>query len=420
MTDKTIAVIGLGYVGLPLAIALAQRHDVVGYDIDGSRVADLLAFRDFTQEVERGELETTTIKFTASIRDVDDCDVIIVCLPTPIDSNCRPSFDCILSFLESFCDQCRVNKKIFVFESTVYPGATRTIFASTIEELSGCTLNQEFFVGYSPERINPGDRSMHISQIVKLVSGSNPSTTKILESIYASVIDHVVVSESIEAVEAAKVIENTQRDVNIALMNEFSEIFNALGLDTFEILKLASTKWNFLSFLPGLVGGHCIGVDPYYLIHRANEVGAKSDLIFTARKINAGVPGRLKKKVLESLTGLHGVKRILILGATFKENCPDFRNSPSLQLAKLLKQDGCKVVVIDPYVYNNPEVSIDGIKTSSDLRLIEEAFDAVLITVKHSVFKSLNIRNIQGHLADKPVIFDLHNTFPEIQSDFSF
>ena len=283
--SKKLAVVGLGYVGLPLAICLSQKFEVVGFDIDEVRVEELSNGVDKTGEVEPADIGRSNVFFTSDIRNIDQCDPIIICLPTPISCESEPDMSAIMRFLEVCCAEIDIYRRTFVFESTVFPGATRDVFGSKITELTSLTLNEDYFLGYSPERINPGGSGPKLEEIVKIVAGSNEETLARLVDIYSSVIQKVVIAESLEYAEAAKVIENAQRDVNIAFMNDLSQFFQAIDLRTDKVLELAATKWNFINFKPGLVGGHCIGVDPYYLIWKAEQKGIDLELIQAARKI---------------------------------------------------------------------------------------------------------------------------------------
>ena len=341
-----IAVVGLGYVGLPLAIELSKKYPTIGYDLNESRVSKLIAGKDETLEVSKKELNNSSLKISSKITDISNCEIFIITVPTPVNKNKNPDFYPLESATESVAQFINKNN-IVIYESTVYPGATEEKCVPILEEKSGLKYNHDFFCGYSPERINPGDKKRTFKNITKVVSGSNDQCANIVNKLYQSIIPagtHKV--SSIAIAEAAKVIENVQRDVNIALINELSMIFNKLDLDTEEVLKAAGTKWNFLPFRPGLVGGHCIGVDPYYLTHRAAEIGYHPNIILAGRKINDGMSKYISEKAIIEMTkiGKNPVgSNIAVLGITFKENCPDIRNTKVVDIIQNLKKYDCNI-----------------------------------------------------------------------------
>ena len=414
--DLKIAVIGLGYVGLPLAVELASKYRIVGYDIKKSRVDELKAGRDSTLEVEDTVLaELKNITYTTRTQDIGDCNVYIVTVPTPIDDDKQPD----LGPLESACETVGgVLEKgdIVIFESTVFPGATEEVCAPILEQHSGLEFGQDFFLGYSPERINPGDKNHRLTDISKLTSGSDPETAEFIDQLYASIITagtHKV--SSIKVAEAAKVIENTQRDVNIALINELARLFDRLDLDTEEVLKAAGTKWNFLHFRPGLVGGHCIGVDPYYLTHRASQAGYHPEIILAGRHMNDGmadfVVNKLVRKMTEEAKAVNGAN-ILVMGVTFKENCPDTRNSQVFRLIKMLRGMHANVDITDPWV--DPE-------HADRLGLIPNGepgkYDAIVLAVAHRQFAEMGIDDIRALGKPDCIVFDLKYLFDRELTD---
>ncbi|WP_458699900.1 Vi polysaccharide biosynthesis UDP-N-acetylglucosamine C-6 dehydrogenase TviB [Sulfurospirillum sp. 1307] len=407
MKDK-IAIIGLGYVGLPLAVEFAKKYEVVGFDIYQKRIEELENAHDKTLELTSEQLKeaiSNGIKFTSKLEDISTCNIYIVTVPTPIDKNKRPDLTPLLKASESIG---KVLKKddIVIYESTVYPGATEEDCVPVLEKFSGLKFNQDFFCGYSPERINPGDKKHTVTKILKVTSGSTPKIAKKVDELYKSIITAGThKAPSIKVAEAAKVIENSQRDINIAFVNELALIFNKLGIDTNAVLKAAGTKWNFLPFKPGLVGGHCIGVDPYYLTHKAQEVGFHPEIILAGRRINDSmgiyVANQVIKLMIKKGQKIEGSK-VLVLGITFKENCPDIRNSRVIDVIKELKEFGCNVEVQDPWADK------DEVKREYNLDLIQNAqiniqnYNAVVLAVAHDEFKSLDIKTNQNQ-----VIYDI-------------
>ena len=407
-----IAVIGLGYVGLPLAIEFAKYFKTTGYDINIKRINELKSGFDQTLEISKFDLIESKIKLTHNELDLKSSNIYIITVPTPINKIKDPDF----YFVEEACKLVGkyINKgNIIVFESTVYPGATREICIPILEKISKLKLNLDFGVGYSPERINPGDKTHTIKDIVKLTSGSDIKTLEIVDNLYKSIIEAGTFKvSSLEIAEAAKVIENTQRDINIALMNELSIIFNKLQISTKEILEAANTKWNFLKFEPGLVGGHCIGVDPYYLTYKSNQVGIKSNLILAGRNINDNMPQLIVERFLKLAINRNLFKfskKILLMGITFKENCPDVRNSKSIEVLDKLIEYGLDVDIYDPLA-DDSKISKYQIIKELDSN-IQKKYAGILITVKHESFKLLNIKFLRKLCVPNSIIFDLKGTY---------
>ena len=404
-----IGIIGLGYVGLPLAIALAQKYPVNGYDTNKKRIKNLQAGIDDTNEFTADELSQATINYYNAPQQLKNCNIYIVTVPTPLNAENLPDF----SYLEnaSITLSKLLNKgDIVVYESTVYPGATEEICVPLLEK-SSLLFNQDFFVGYSPERINVGDKTNTFTSIPKIVSASNKDTLEVLTQLYQSVIiAEVYKAPSIRVAEAAKVIENTQRDVNIAFVNELAMMFSAMGLDTQEVLKAASTKWNFLNFKPGLVGGHCIGIDPYYLAHKSTSLGYSPKLLLAARKINEEVPEFIANDIVKKIKA-HQIDvddaNILMLGATFKENTPDLRNSKAVTLAQVLNEKGLEVLIYDPYIESAKLEEMDVVTAPPQNQL----FDVVILAVPHQAFKSLDPLEFltpKGFGYDIKAFFEVH------------
>ncbi len=410
---KKIAIIGLGYTGLPLAVEFGKKRDVIGYDISKPRVEELINNKDTTLENSKEELKSAIhLKYTTNIQDIKDCTLFIVTVPTPIDLNNKPNLSPLLNSSESLGT---ILKKgdIVIYESTVYPGVTEEICVPALEQKSGLLFNRDFYCGYSPERINPGDKSHRLTNIKKVTSGSTPEIAVEVDNLYGEIIaagTHK--ASSIKIAEAAKVIENTQRDVNIALINELSIIFNKLGIDTESVLKAASTKWNFIPFKPGLVGGHCIGVDPYYLTHRALEVGYNPEMILAGRKLNDSMGEYVANQVLQLMKNKNidvVNANILIMGITFKENCPDLRNSKVFNLLKKFEEFKCNVEVYDPWVNK------DQAYQKYDLDLIDEIskqkYDSIVLAVAHNEFKNMSIKKIKEYVKPNHVIYDIMHIF---------
>lgn len=416
--NAKIAVIGLGYVGLPLAVEFAKKYPVVGYDISAPRIQELRQGKDSSLEVEPEELAKISMTYTDALDDIRDCNVFIVTVPTPIDEYKTPDLRPLLSASRAV-GQIIKRGDVVIYESTVYPGATEEDCIPVIEEVSGLKYNSDFFAGYSPERINPGDKEHRVTTIKKVTSGSTPEIGDYVDALYASIIvagTHK--ASNIKVAEAAKVIENTQRDVNIALINELSLIFAKLGIDTEEVLKAAGTKWNFLPFRPGLVGGHCIGVDPYYLTHKAQAIGYHPAMILAGRRINDGMGPHVasevvKRMVKRNLTVNGG--RALIMGLTFKENCPDLRNTRVVDIVEELDSYGMQVDVWDPWV------SIPEAEHEYGLTPISEpdasSYDAIILAVGHRQFLDLGIDKIRALGKPGAVVFDVKYLFPTEATD---
>jgi len=418
--DKVrIGVVGLGYVGLPLAVEFGKRFNTVGFDINPARVRELSRGRDATLEVSSKELrEATKLSYASELAAIRRCNLFIVTVPTPIDKYNRPDLTPLEKSGESVG---RVLKKgdIVVYESTVYPGCTEEVCVPILERVSGLKFNRDFFVGYSPERINPGDKNHRLTTIKKVTSGSTPEIAEVVDALYASIVTAGThKASSIRVAEAAKVIENTQRDVNIALINELALIFNRLGIDTEEVLVAAGTKWNFLPFRPGLVGGHCIGVDPYYLTHKAQEIGYHPEMILAGRRINDNMSLYVAGEVVRLMnTKKIHVKdsRVLVLGMTFKENCPDIRNSKVADVVRELEKYGAKVEVYDPWASPAETRHEYGIKLVGTLK--RGRYDAVVAAVAHDEFKKLGIRGIRALCKPRHVVYDIKHVFPARQTD---
>lgn len=396
-----ISVIGLGYVGLPLAVAFSDKFKVIGFDVNEKRVEELNKFNDKTLEIDLEKLKNAItnnkMKLSSNIDDIKECNFYIVSVPTPVDKNNRPDLTPLLKASQSVGS---VLKKgdIVVYESTVYPGATEEECVPVLEKFSNLKFNEDFFCGYSPERINPGDKEHTITKIKKITSGSTKKVADIVDDVYASIIKAgTFKASSIKVAEAAKVIENTQRDINIAFVNELAMIFEKMHIDTTEVLKAAGTKWNFLKFNPGLVGGHCIGVDPYYLTHKAQELGYHPEIILAGRRINDNM-GKYAANRVVKLMIKHDKKinkaKVLILGITFKENCPDIRNSRVIDVVKELKEFGCNVDVYDPWADKNEVLREYNLNLIENLNL--NNYDAVVLAVAHDEFKNLNFSNLNA------------------------
>ncbi len=419
LSKTRIGVIGLGYVGLPLAIEFGKKYRTVGFDINLVRIKALKAGHDSTLEATAAELKASKkLKFSARLADLKTCKVFVVTVPTPIDQYKRPDLTPLLKASETVG---KVLKKgdIVVYESTVYPGCTEEICVPVLEKYSGLRFNKDFYCGYSPERINPGDKQHRLPTIRKVTSGSTPRIADFVNALYASIITAGThQASSIRVAEAAKVIENTQRDVNIALINELALIFNRMGIDTEEVLKAAGTKWNFLPFRPGLVGGHCIGVDPYYLTHKATEIGYHPEMILAGRRINDGMGAYVAQQVIKLMTErrlLVADSRILMLGLTFKENCPDLRNSKVIDIINELKHFDARVDVYDPWV------DAEGAYHEYGVRPIKapkpDTYDAVVLAVSHDEFKALGIRKIRAFARKTHVLYDVKYMFAPDQTD---
>ena len=407
-----ICVIGLGYVGLPLAIALSKKFKVIGYDKSNKRIRNLSQGKDENDESSRKELRNKNLFFTNNLKQIKNVNRYIICVPTPI-KNKKPD----LTFLKEATKI--VGKKLkpldtVIYESTVYPGTTEDVCSPILEKLSNLKKNKNFYLGYSPERINPGLNSQKIENITKIISGSSKTALKKIRTIYKPIIKAgLYEAKTIKVAESAKIIENTQRDLNIALMNEFSKILNKLKIDTNEVLSAARTKWNFNNYTPGLVGGHCIGVDPYYLAFKAKKIGINPKVILSGRDMNDSMYGY----VFQQIKKLKNIKKIAHLGVTFKEDCKDFRNSMSVKLIKKLKENNFKVDVFDPIANFKELKKIENINLSKKLK--NKYYDLVLIAVPHKKIIKLGGKGINNLLNKNGVIFDLKRKFPSLVSTFS-
>jgi UDP-N-acetyl-D-galactosamine dehydrogenase len=419
LNDVRVGVVGLGYVGLPLAVAFGRRFPTVGFDISAERIAELESGRDSTLEVPPEDLAAAEqLSFSADPAGIAGCNVYIVTVPTPIDAARRPDLRPLESASRSV-GAVLGGGDIVIYESTVYPGATEEVCVPLLEEASGLVHNRDFFTGYSPERINPGDRVHRLETIVKVTSGSTPEAAEAVDRLYGAIIEAGTHrASSIRVAEAAKVIENTQRDVNIGLINELAMIFDRLGIDTLEVLEAAGTKWNFLPFRPGLVGGHCIGVDPYYLTHKSQEIGYHPEMILAGRRLNDNmgdyVAGKIARHMIRKRIHVCG-SRILVMGLTFKENCPDLRNTRVTDVIDELTSLGAEVDVLDPWV--DPEEA----RRTYDVRLVDEpeeaAYDAVVLAVAHRQFTDLGPDAIRAFGKPVCVVYDVKSVLPRSRVD---
>lgn len=407
------AVIGLGYVGLPLAVAFGREQRTLGFDIDPERIAELRAGQDHTLEVEAGELAAARqLEYSSDPARLDECNVYIVTVPTPIDAYEQPDLEPLRSATRLIASHLRAGDLV-IYESTVYPGTTEEVCVPLLEQGSGLRFNEDFYCGYSPERVSPGDRQRRLADIRKITSGSTPEVASVVDGLYRRIIDAgTFPAPSMRVAEAAKVVENIQRDVNIALVNELALIFDRLGIDTQDVLDAAGSKWNFLPFRPGLVGGHCIGVDPYYLLHKSESVGYHPDLIHTARQVNNRVGEHVAMRVLAMLAerGRTAAQaRVLVLGVTFKEDCPDLRNSRALELAQRLADAGAQVDVSDPWV--GPAALADaGVRWLAEPKA--GCYDVVVLAVAHASFKAMDEARIRGLLAPGGLVYDVKSAWP--------
>lgn len=412
MLQEKIAIIGLGYVGLPLAHAFAEKYEVVGFDINQSRIDELNDGHDRTLELSSEQLSEVkgAMSFSMNLEDIAECNIYIVTVPTPIDESNRPDLTPLVKSSQSIG---KVLKKgdIVIYESTVYPGVTEEVCVPELEKTSGLKFNKDFFAGYSPERINPGDKEHTVKKILKVTAGSTPEIAKKVDGLYASVITAGThMASSIKVAEASKVIENTQRDVNIALINELALIFDAMNIDTSEVIEAAATKWNFIKLSPGLVGGHCIGVDPYYLTYKAEELGYKPNLILGARQINNGMGKYIAEQTIKQMIN-HDKKiknaNVLILGVTFKEDCPDMRNTRVVDIIEELKIYGCNVDVYDPWVdRHEPKQNYNHGLISTPFESTKK-YDSIVLAVAHKQFKSLKRTAYEQISTTEAVIIDV-------------
>ena len=415
-----IGVIGLGYVGLPLAVALGRKYPTLGFDLKPARIEELRAGRDATGEVEPAELAAADrLRFSADEADLKACNVFIVAVPTPIDSSHRPNLAPLIA-ASGIVGRAIGPGDVVIYESTVYPGATEEDCLPVVEEVSGLRFNADFFAGYSPERINPGDKARPLTKIVKVTSGSTPETADLVDALYASIIEAGTFrASSIRVAEAAKIIENTQRDVNIALINELSIIFSYMGIDTNEVLDAASTKWNFIRLRPGLVGGHCIGVDPYYLVHKSMASGYIPDIIRQAREINDGMARSATMRLVKAMI-LRGLPvkdaRVLISGFTFKENCPDTRNTKIVDLAANLESYGMQVELADSWADPGEAAAEYGVRLAPTLPE-DGGYHAVILAVPHRDVVARGPGFLRGLLVPEGVLFDMKAAFAPGESD---
>ena len=421
-----IAIIGLGYVGLPLAVEFGKHHDTVGFDINASRIAELRDGHDATLEVEPELLaQATRLAFTDQLQDIASCNVYIVTVPTPIDTARRPDLTPLVKASEAIGQVLKPGDTV-IYESTVYPGCTEEACVPILERVSGLRYEAAagagaatFAVGYSPERINPGDKAHRVTTILKVTSGSTPATADFVDALYAGIITAGThKAPSIKVAEAAKVIENTQRDLNIALVNDLAILFNRLGIDTLDVLEAAGTKWNFLPFRPGLVGGHCIGVDPYYLTHKAQEVGHHPDVILAGRRTNDGMGPHVAAQTVRLMIrkGINPVAaRVLVLGLAFKENCPDLRNTRVVDIVTALRQDGIGVDVHDPWVDAAEALHEYGLELVA--QPAAGAYDALIVAVGHEQFRALGAEGIRALGKPACVLYDVKYVLPRTAVD---
>jgi UDP-N-acetyl-D-galactosamine dehydrogenase len=412
--EKKIAVIGLGYVGLPLAVEFGKKYHVIGFDINKTRIAQLKDGNDFTLEVSTDDLNSAEkLVFSCDINDLANCNILIVTVPTPVDKVNRPDLTPLEKASETVGKVLKVGD-VVIYESTVYPGATEEVCIPVLERVSGLKFNRDFFAGYSPERINPGDKVNTLTKIKKITSGSTAQIATLVDDLYSSIVTAGThKATSIKVAEAAKVIENTQRDLNIALVNELSVIFDRLGIDTLEVLEAAGSKWNFLPFRPGLVGGHCIGVDPYYLTHKAEEVGYNPQVILAGRRINDNMARYVARNTIKLMlqNGIDVPRATVgVLGVTFKENCPDIRNSKVADLIKEFKLWGTKVIVADPWA-DNEEVQHEYGFQLSEINELQQV-DSLVVAVGHREFCALSAQQLKSYVrGHHPVIADVKSLF---------
>lgn len=419
LSDLKIAVIGLGYVGLPLAVEFGKKVPVIGFDIHKKRIEELQSGQDHTLEVSPEELQQAAqLSYSANLDDLKSCNFFIVTVPTPIDDYKQPDLTPLIKASTSI-GQVLKKGDVVVYESTVYPGATEEDCIPVLEKVSGLKFNQDFFAGYSPERINPGDKLHRVTNILKITSGSTPEVADFVDQVYNLIIEAGThKATSIKVAEAAKVIENTQRDVNIALINELAVIFNKMGIDTEAVLKAAGTKWNFLPFRPGLVGGHCIGVDPYYLTHKAQSIGYHPEIILAGRRLNDGmgayVVTQLVKAMIKKKIQVEGAK-VLVLGLSFKENCPDIRNTKIIDIVNELTEYNIAADVYDPWVDTQEAQHEYGITPIASLE--QGQYDAVILAVAHEQFKAMGATDIRALAKPEHILYDLKYVLEQSESD---
>jgi len=419
INNLKIAVIGLGYVGLPLAVEFGKQHSVIGFDINASRIAALDSGTDHTLEVSEEELAVAIhLRYSSDINELKDCNFFIVTVPTPIDNSKQPDLTPLINASKSIGALLKKDD-IVVYESTVYPGATEEVCIPVLEEVSGLVFNKDFYAGYSPERINPGDKEHRVTNILKVTAGSTPEIADFIDEVYNLIITAGThKAASIKVAEAAKVIENTQRDVNIALINELAVIFNKMGIDTEAVLKAAGTKWNFLPFRPGLVGGHCIGVDPYYLTHKAQAIGHNPEIILAGRRLNDSmgeyVVTQLVKIMIKKRIQVEGAK-VLVLGLSFKENCPDVRNTKVIDIVHELNEYNIEVDVYDPWIDANEAQREYGITPIA--QPIANQYDAIILAVAHAHFVEMGVKVMRDFGKNNHVLYDLKYLFSKEETD---
>lgn len=419
LDNLVVGIIGLGYVGLPLAAEFGKTRKTVGFDIDPKRIEELRAGHDHTRELTSDDLaKATHLTLTADIEELRACNVYIVSVPTPIDEHNTPDLTLIRKASETI-GQVLKEGDIAIYESTVFPGATEEICAPILEEKSGLKLNEGFYLGYSPERINPGDKENTLTKICKVTAGSTPESAALIDALYNEIITAGThLAPSIKVAEAAKVIENTQRDLNISLINELAKIFHLLDIDTLDVLEAAGTKWNFLPFRPGLVGGHCISVDPYYLTYKAQEIGYHPEIILAGRRTNEGMADWIGGRVIEAMIGRGlAIKntRVLMMGFTFKENCPDIRNTRVMNLIDSFRKNGITVDVVDPWVSPAEAMHEYGLEVQS--KVTGDNYDAIVVSVGHKEFTEMGTATIRSFGTDDVVLADIKGLFPREEVD---
>ncbi|MGJ8547357.1 MAG: nucleotide sugar dehydrogenase [Sulfitobacter sp.] len=419
LDDLVVGIIGLGYVGLPLAAEFGKTRKTVGFDINPTRIEELRRGEDNTRELTAEDLAAAPhLELSCDLEDLRKCNVYIVSVPTPIDAHYTPDLTLIRKASETI-GQVLSEGDIAIYESTVFPGATEEVCAPILEKLSGMKVNEGFYLGYSPERINPGDKENTLTKITKVTSGSTPEAAALIDALYGDIITAGThLAPSIKVAEAAKVIENTQRDLNISLINELAKIFHLLDIDTLDVLKAAGTKWNFLPFRPGLVGGHCIGVDPYYLTYKAQEVGYHPEIILAGRRTNEGMADWIGTRIIEKMISkglvVKGAK-VLMLGFTFKENCPDIRNTRVLDLMQSFQRNGCAVDVVDPWVAPAEARHEYGLEISAEVPGSD--YDAIVVAVGHREFHEMGPEKIRSYGSKDVILADIKGIFPKEEVD---
>lgn len=416
-----LAIIGLGYVGLPLAVEFGRKRSVIGFDINKKRIAELMSINDVTMEVSKEELrDAKYLTYTTDVAKLTNCNCFIITVPTPVDEQKKPNLKALFK-ASKYVGKTLKKGDIIIYESTVYPGCTEDDCVPILEKYSGLKFNKDFYCAYSPERINPGDKEHRVTSIKKVVSGSTPEITDLVDMLYSDIITAgTYKAESIKVAEAAKVIENTQRDLNIAFINELSIIFNKMGIDTEAVIKAASSKWNFIPFNPGLVGGHCIGVDPYYLTHKSEVIGYSPEIILAGRRINDGMGAYIASQLIKEMIKRNTHKesfKVLILGFTFKENCPDIRNTRVIDVVNELKNYSCNVDIYDPLVEVQEVKQEYGIAVLTDLTETAGDYDAIIIAVAHAQFKEMGASKIRALGKANSILYDLKYIFKLEESD---